>query len=251
MSSLGTPILAYANPQALTYAVEEVMCKNGISPTMPLPWNRFKPVQSLWWINPSNENPAYRHGKYIFDPNLSPEHDIFVGMHFEKGFGDVTASIMSSGKERRCLMEESWIWHRFIQDLATGVLNQALTKMADSLETKIRLRIDASHYQGGEFDPYMHANPVDTVEFVTNGAHLSCDEATSCTMHGMLPEVSECVDLSALAKALRLMPNEQWVWISFYIGADFDWDREGKTTECWDAHKLWNCFLHPLRPWYE
>ena len=85
---------------------------SGLNKTLGLglterPWNLHNPTDTLWWLVPSTEWPAYSHGKLAFslakddgrkhllgwnDPLLELEK-MFVGLNVEKGYGNVATFV--------------------------------------------------------------------------------------------------------------------------------------------------------------
>ena len=48
------------------------------------PFNRFEPVDSIWWLVPSAEWPAFQYSKIFVNP-LSATNKYEVGLYLEKG----------------------------------------------------------------------------------------------------------------------------------------------------------------------
>ena len=114
----------------------------------------------------------------------------------------------------------------------------------------VTIHADAFYYQGGEYDPYSDENDVDVVEFFADGERLTLDDTRSHTHRDLLTLASECVDLRSLGIAFRGLPDQDWVWVNYYMGVGFDLHREGKHEEAWEAPRLWNEVLSPLLPWF-
>lgn len=243
--------LAYPHAQAVAHAVQNEIANHGIEPLMPLPYNRYEPAKSMWWINPSKENPAFKHGKYAFTPDADGADEFFCGMHIEKGFGPAAAMIMTTAKEKRNLMKPDWIWHRFVADLKAGKLDALVAAMAAGVGHDVSVEIGAYYYKGGDFDPYSSDDDWDVVTFsASRGGKLALDAAASKTRRSLLTAAAKAGTLAELGKAIDPVPTHEWVWINFWIGADFRLDPTSKKPGGWEASRLWNDLLMPLRPWF-
>lgn len=242
--------LAYANANAAALDLKRAMSEQGIEPLMALPYNRFDPIKSLWWINPSHENPAYKHGKYALAPTLGDHEAFFCGMHIEKGFGGSAAFVMKSASEKRNLMGKDWLWHQFVSDLKAGSLDAPVSEMTDGLGKRGRLRVEAYYYKGGEFDPYATDEDWDFVEFLVDGAGVVADSKSTRVAAKLLDRVARATDLRSLGTTLEAVPNHEWVWINFWIGGNFELDPTDSAKGRWDAAKLWSKVLKPLRMWF-
>src|SRR5262245_54586635 len=88
-----------------------------------VPFNRFDKIdESTWWLSPSNEIPAYRHGKIAFTREyFAPE--MFIGLYVEKGLNREFADAAFPGKGWG--MDSTWQWHKFWTDLKAGALTRA------------------------------------------------------------------------------------------------------------------------------
>jgi len=90
--------VAYETAADVAHAVKDEISD---SEHMAFPYNRFNPEESDWWVSPEKENPAYKYAKYAFDPNFGGDEDLLVGVHIEKGFGQLVAQLAPSAKHRR------------------------------------------------------------------------------------------------------------------------------------------------------
>ena len=115
------------SPEEMAYAVQKhIYGKRDLS---PLPWNRFEPKTTLWWLTPSRRNPAYADGKFVFsldkdDPRkfLVGRNDplielgtLFVSVNFEKGFGPAAFQIPNPKPHADERLGPAWVWHQLIE----------------------------------------------------------------------------------------------------------------------------------------
>jgi hypothetical protein len=85
------------------------------------PFNRFDTERSLWWIVPSTHYPAFKFGKFFVDEDENG--DFQVGLHIEKGLAH------SIEKNPEIMMDDTWTWHRFIEDVASGQVEEQLREV--------------------------------------------------------------------------------------------------------------------------
>ena len=54
--------------------------KDSVSHTdfMAFPYNPYRPDESDWWLSPEKDNPAYRHGKYVFNPTRDDQRAVWA-----------------------------------------------------------------------------------------------------------------------------------------------------------------------------
>ena len=95
-----------------------------------LPFNRFDPEKSIWWLSPSSANPAYKYGKFGFIPYENNE--ILVGLYVEKGLGADYCSIAGSKAANRMVMDKDWLWHDFIRELGSDQLLSILNEIGSN-----------------------------------------------------------------------------------------------------------------------
>ena len=115
----------YPNARLAAYSVQKQLKNQGLDEVSTRPWNRYYPDNTLWWIVPSTEWPAYKHRKLFFSPEHAPTGCLFCGLHIEKGLDPSVAEAYSPGAGQRLVMKEDWTWFRFLTDLNTQRLRSA------------------------------------------------------------------------------------------------------------------------------
>lgn len=104
------PKCMYPNTQSATTAVHRWIKRSGVPLELTArPWNRFEPLNTEWWLIPSTEWPAYRHGKFFFKTR-NKDRDLYCGLFVEKGLDPSIAVAFPTGK--RLVMDNTWTWHR-------------------------------------------------------------------------------------------------------------------------------------------
>lgn len=239
----------------ITYAVKEI---SDIDLT-PRPYNRFEPDDTIWWLVPSTEWPAYKYGKLFFDsrsekiPNYKDE--IFFGFYIEKGLGQKVSKIY----HQSLIMDDDWLWKEFIYSLLNNKISPILSRilfpkgelilaisinnippekasLIESPESFLsqKERFEASYVLfkilGDQFKTQLFGkriNPVNQdIAKYTNGA------------------IIKSTNLAEIASKLINFPNSEWMWIDFYLGATIQKNIDEKT-----AIKLWKEYLEHWKPW--
>ena len=93
-----------------------------------LPYSRFDPDRSTWWLAPDPANPAYAFGKVVVErPTIVDDGAKLIGLHVEKGVGAKAASFFEeTSRGRRLIMGRDWTWHPFHRALRSGALDEAI-----------------------------------------------------------------------------------------------------------------------------
>src|SRR5438874_9195158 len=84
---------AYQTPREICYAVND--CVGNLNLT-PRPWIFQEPNTCHWWLVPSAEWPAYKHGKLYFGWANDERTGFLVGFHVEKGLGTSVKAVYRS-----------------------------------------------------------------------------------------------------------------------------------------------------------
>ena len=208
----------------------------------PRPWNQFKPDDTLWWVVPSTQWPAYKYGKYVF---WREEEKILCGLVIEKGFGTTVQAAFPSVKTRGLLTEQDWMWNRIIRDMQSDTAKQILGRMQES---PICISINASLAQDpSDYDPFAEKKKDENIkfEFVDGELKLIFYDFSD----GSLEMLQTAKSLSELAEALITNPAADWIWYDFYITLSFKRAEENKLdAESIDAKQLLHIF-EPLEQW--
>lgn len=242
--------LAAANTRALAYGVRAAMAQAGCSSTSARPYNAFNSLRTLWWIIPSKDFPAYRHGKYALRPERGPGKGVFCGLHVEKGFGEAVRPLAGSAKERRCIMTDDWIWHDIVGDAASGKLGEALGRLAEASGLTPLVQVVGDLYQGGDFDPYSVERERDTVTFQWSDGAVTIDPASTRTPTGLLSPLRHTASLGEALGAAAGLDKCEWLWLDAYVGLPFALDPAGDDGGAWPPRRLWQDVLAPLKPWF-
>ena len=213
------------------------------------PWNMHEPDTTFWWLVPSTDWPAYKHGKLFFDPDRAPAGQLLCGLNVEKGLDAGVAEAYPSAAGQRYIMQSDWLWFAFIADLASSKVGSAITQLHDEIDAPVTIRLEASVVDDpGTFSPYATQPDKDIAIFESAGTALT--RVSSQTPLNVLTTVAGSQTLGALAASIRSMPNADWVWLDVFIGAHFARERSTGTPGTWNASRLWAKALAMWMPWF-
>ena len=125
----------------------EAIKKDGLDNFTLRPWNRFNPENSLWWLVPSKEWPAYKNAKVAIFKNQNSE-DFNIGCHLEKGIASGVDPFLNEKKSDVYRTKKDWIWHLLIQDIKNGTFNDKLSELSNTLKSPLRIIVHSSYITG-------------------------------------------------------------------------------------------------------
>lgn len=235
-------IVGYENARHAAYAVLEELKGRGFEKISARPWNKFDPDNTSWWVVPSTEWPAYKHGKLFFSPNRAPENSLFCGLHVEKGIDAKVESAYSSFQGKRLIMKDDWCWLDFIKGLQNTTISRVISEVSEMLVSSLLLRIEAGFVADPQsFDPHATRFDWDLLIFETSGTSLELID--SKTPANLLIELKKSLSLRRLADDIPEIPQIGWVWIDFFIGNIFEIRTDSLDQDLWDASRIWREIL--------
>jgi len=191
----------------------------------PRPWQIQAAAETLWWLVPSAEWPAYRHGKLVFSSAQSgprkwlPEfgativdvNKIFAGVNIEKGYGAVATEVDPTLRRKPDqLIDSGWLWHRLVGGPGPTQFAQMLNVVSGA--ATVHLYVVASYvYDRGSDAPRER----DALVFDCNPAGITSILANSFPV-GVLHGCETSKDFSSLAQRLRHV--DAYHWIDLYAG---------------------------------
>ena len=122
------PKCKYPNVQSLVYEVHRWIKDTGVTTPalVARPHNRYKPIDSLWWLIPSTRSPPYRYAKlHVCPTGWVPRAVLRVARGKRRKFR--RGGRLPTGK--RLVMQDDWAWHRFTADLKTGAVQAAILEI--------------------------------------------------------------------------------------------------------------------------
>jgi hypothetical protein len=133
------------SPQELAYAVNDRL-KLGLTAR---PWNLHAAADTLWWLVPSTEWPAYRYGKFAFslakdaprkellgiDDSLLAVDTVFAGFNFEKGYGTVATNVnLALRRKPAQILDSKWLWLELTDGPGAAQFSRTLASAASNAE---------------------------------------------------------------------------------------------------------------------
>ena len=244
-----TIALEYPNAQAVAYAVERAMREEGIKPVSARPYNLHDPSNTIWWLVPATEWPAYKYGKFIFSPGKGTDEHIFCGADVEKGI-DPSVKDVYPKKLRSFVIEDDWFWHTFLRELPSDSSVKELDRLAEGLGQLPELRVlSAITVASEDYDPYAAETPGDLVRFEAAGGNLKL--ISSAVPNKLLSEVSKATTLCELVAAINGIPRSEYAWVGIRIGAEFALSPDRPEPSAWTGQDLWEKLLTPLTLWFK
>jgi hypothetical protein len=242
--------LDFVNSQETAYEVKEAARRSGVGNLVPLPFNRYEPEATQWWLSPSTDNPAYKHGKIVFEQRQPARlGHLFVGLYVEKGVGPTAAEMFRTpAHSRRSIMDESWVWHGFLEDLAGTAFRDAAEEAIAKARHPLTIAVEAMYVEPPSEDRDIHAHGYDAAwsVFRLDGDGLAFDRENS-TPKQLLGDVPACRQLPQLAEAIQAGEQLDWMWVDFLVGFRFMRGAAGESD--WDAARLWMAAGSPWLKW--
>jgi hypothetical protein len=190
-----------------------------------LPWNLYSPTETLWWLVPSSDNPAYRYGKLAFsyakddgrrhllgtnDPRLEPDK-MFAGFNLEKGLDKVAMFVDPALKHKpEQMIDPNWTWFSVIVGDGPAAFRNAIAAAAE--HSPMYLYVDSSYAHDRQSNIHVQH---DTLMFSADGDQLRLIRDNGLPL-GVLQEASRASDFVALADWLRRIDGYHWV--DLYVG---------------------------------
>ena len=155
---------SFRKPHELSAAVQAV-AKDEFEKLILLPYNRFDPENSAWWLVPGIGNPAYKYTKYYFNWG-DMRRSLRVGIHAEKGLSPEVSSAYPTSKGSTKIMQKDWHWYQFVQNIESGKVPQTIRELSIHLSVPFEVRLLAHYCQNpGDFDPHSPLGEFDTCIF--------------------------------------------------------------------------------------
>jgi hypothetical protein len=212
------------------------------------PWQKQAPEETLWWLVPSTEWPAYRHGKLLFSlakdgprrallglqDQVLEVDKIFAGLNIEKGYGSVAINVDPALTRRTDqIMDSGWLWHRLMGDAGAARFAEMLS--AASARCNLHLYVVSS---------YAHDRQVDRGD--RDAIVFSCrPQGLELVLRNELPvnvlrECKKVADFPSLTGCLRKI--DDFHWVDIYVGT---YVAKGEN----DVGKLYRDTLSHFDPW--
>lgn len=235
--------LRYANPRIAANEILKMLnspCKHFTG----RPWNQYEPDDSLWWLVPSTDWPAYKHGKLVF---WADSNNIWCGLHVEKGFGPALRHAGFKSIRDHHYLTDEWLWHEILNDMETGVFKEAVEPLWNHVD-KLMLSVDGGMARDRDFDPNAIGPDVINFELSKDSLGIKNYKLPQVTLNPILKVSS----LPELAKFLRESSKEtEWFWINLSILVPLVKPYSTMVDDhlLWDAGQLHDKVLAYMMPW--
>jgi len=209
------------SPRDLAYGINNQL-RLGLTPR---PWQIYEPTDTLWWLVPSTDWPAYRHGKFVFslakdsprkalvgvNNSLIEADKMFAGLNVEKGYGHVATEVDASLKRKATqIMDNDWLWFTLVDGNGPTRFSKLLA--AVSATEKLHLYVVSSYAHDRE----------STVQPERDAVMFSCHSAgINAVLHnhfpiGVLRGIHKTTDFITLADRLKTI--DDYHWVDIYVG---------------------------------
>lgn len=247
------PMMAPSSVQDLVHALRAAAQSRTRTPFFVLPYNRYEPANSEWWIAPTSENPAYHLGKIIVshDAFAASPGERFVGLHVEKGVeGEATARYFQEFGDERSVMTDSWLWHDLMDALPSGQVERTAVAAERAAGNPLTVLIIASLHGLRDHERPEHRSEdsqADMVRLTTTDGRLAwVDEVRR---HGRLDRLRGVTTFAALPDVLSTLPEVEVIWVEFLIGLRFAFAGGAGTQGVWNPQEVWERACQPWRDW--
>ena len=241
----------FSTARKLAYALKTISELEHSVHLTALPFNRFEPDSTRWWLSPSTENPAYKYGKIVVEESEPDLGSLFVGLYIEKGIGHTAAPAFSgTAYGRRSVMDETWLWHEFAEAITSGDFSSCLRDACSRADSQVVLAVEAMNVLPPSQDGWdIHAAelPRDLYLFAGTEERLEILEEGERSA-GLLTHFTPCTSVRSLGEAVAQIEDLDWVWIDFLVGFRFRSTPE-EEPESWNAEKIWEVAVTPWLPW--
>lgn len=227
----------------------------------PRPWNRFEPENTEWWIVPSTNWPAYRHGKGALGFSTLFSDCIMCSLFVEKGLGRTAAQAFPDLTRRGLIMDKDWVWFAFVEGLADGRIARAAQAITQETNNPVILYVSAWYASDPtDFDPHPLLDaealaaecrsPLDSGRVWFSVEDGTLEKLEERCIGDAMSEVAACRKLDCLPAAFGSDALAQWIWYDVYIGTLIRLTRDHRAYgDLWDASDIWHKLLRPWMPW--
>ena len=242
------PITSHMTSRDLAYALSDYACAASGKRVSLLPFNRYQPDNTFWWICPGADDPAYHYGKFV-TKSAEQSGDLFAGICFEKGIG---ASLAGMYKKSR--VWTSWIWNPFLASLKEGRFASLLNDVERSAHRPVDVIVTVgtrnfpdTGERGEEAFKTTDKQPRQTVHYTFSDSRLSLLHDHS-EEKIWISAASECRTLTDLSAKIQTIEGLDWVWINVDFG--FVLSHGMGDGPIWNTELIWSNACEPFIEWF-
>ena len=203
----------------------------------PLPYSRFDPERTTWWLSPDTTNPAFARGKIVVEhPTIVDNGATLIGLDMEKGVGETAAEFFQSGaRDRHQIMDRTWTWHPFLRALRSGELDGTMRDAAETAEhlpLVVEVAAAPALARGGGDEHPLDLGAADRIRYQwTDGALTTLAARTPTKLDGF----GTGETLTSLGERIAQIADLDWTWVEILIGVPFQAVEAGglPATEVW------------------
>jgi len=204
----------FGNMKILAHSFESILTSEDIKYT-PRPWNRFEPEESLWWLLPTNEWPAYKYGKYQL---WKDDKYLNIGVTIEKGFGELAAIAFPKLKKKDTIIEDKWMWNKLYIDMDNGKLEETLNKFEKNINQDVFINMNIGlAFDPSDYDPMKPKS--DNITYKYNQGKLSL--LNHRNSRGVLEELKNAKSINNIKETISNYKDINWTWIDYIIYTRF------------------------------
>jgi hypothetical protein len=202
--------------------LRRVAVSAGAGPLHPLPFNRYEPVDTDWWLSTVSDNPAFKHGKIVLTNGAAAAPgELFVGLGFEKGIGPTAAELFArTARGRRRLMDSTWAWKRALMPaLRSGAFAESAAAAEAAAGVPLTVFVAAIYvppspdWDDGT-DVRTKGFPSDAIRFEYSGGTLALIDHELAA--GLLDAMAEVHSFQSMASMVDRIPKGDWAWCDFH-----------------------------------
>ena len=238
-------------PREMCFGIKSV-CEGEFDHLSPRPWNKFKPDDTLWWLVPATDWPAYRYAKLYFD--LVPWEPLCS--HLRSARGKRAASVHSgdaypSRRGSQYIMGGDWAWHRFLEGMGNGSMTKAMGDAVHGTDQVCSVVIYGGYVPDpGSFDPYADDFRMrkSTYRFLFRDQAGACYLASAEDRDRYMDQLKHAKSVAEIAEGLQDLAGNPWLWIDVAIGLSLDVQRPPGSADVTTDADLWSHHLRHLSP---
>ncbi len=222
MESASVPEFAFVSERDAAAKLRQAALAAG-EKLYPLPYSRFDPERTTWWLSPDTTNPAFARGKIVVEhPTIADDGATLIGLHMEKGVGETAAEFFQIGaRDRHQIMDRTWTWHPFVRALRSGELDGTMrnaAKAAEHLPLVVEVAAAPALPKGGGDEHPLDLGAADRIRYQwTDGALTTLAARTPTKLAGF----SSVETLTSLGDRIAQIGALDWTWVEVLIGVTF------------------------------
>ncbi len=213
------------------------------------PFNRFKAIETAWWLVPSAALPFYHHGKLYFDWGDKDQSSILGGFFVEKGLAPELKAVYPSKKGKSLIMDSNWAWNDFVAACADGSFFKMLRIAHERSGFAFELHISGGYVDDpGLFDPYndklKHDSFIFDIDPMTESVKYRSAKRDGMVLKA-LNKVKTFVDFRDAVKAFD---EDHFLWLNVFLPIRFR-PYPGETPadgEVISSEDIWNKGISPF-----